>query len=84
MYGVVAKLTGEQRQAVIITAGLRVARDANLWAVTHSSVARRCVVPTSAATVKHHYATKGDLWRAVIAADDTARLKSQADDLGFK
>ena len=77
------KLTNEQRRAVIITAGLRIALDTGLWAVAHSTVAKRCVVPTSTATVKHYFGTKTDLWRAIIDADASGLASAQAVELGW-
>lgn len=78
-----AKLTNEQRRAVIVAAALRVARDAGIWAVTHGTVAKRCVVPTSAATVRYYFATKDDLWRITIAADTTGAARKQAEEMGW-
>jgi Uncharacterized protein conserved in bacteria len=77
------KLTHDQRRAVIITAALRIAADTGIWAVAHSTVAKRCVVPTSAATVKHYFPTKSDLWRATVAADATGKAGRQAEELGW-
>lgn len=79
----VTKLTNEQRRAVIITAGLRIVKDTGLWAVAHSTVAKRCVVPTSTATVKHYFGTKTDLWRAVIEADTSGKARAEAAELGW-
>jgi DNA-binding transcriptional regulator YbjK len=79
----VTKLTNEQRRAVIMTAGLRIALDTGLWAVAHSTVAKRCVVPTSTATVKHYFATKADLWRAVISLDTTGKVLAEAESMGW-
>jgi DNA-binding transcriptional regulator YbjK len=79
----VTKLTNEQRRAVIITAALRLAADTGLWAVAHSTVAKRCVVPTSTATVKHYFATKTDLWRVVIEADTTGKARTEAESMGW-
>lgn len=76
------KLTHEQRRAVIITAALRIATDTGIWAVSHSTVAKRCVVPTSASTVKHYFATKGDLWNAAIAADRSGAVRAAAQEMG--
>lgn len=75
------KLTNEQRRAVIITAGLRIVADTGLWAVAHSTVAKRCAVPTSAPTVKHYFPTKAELWKAVIAADKTGKAAREASEL---
>lgn len=75
------KLTNEQRRAVIITAGLRIVADTGLWAVAHSTVAKRCVVPTSAATAKHYFPTKAELWKAIIAADKTGKAAREASEL---
>jgi DNA-binding transcriptional regulator YbjK len=77
------KLTHDQRRAVIITATLRIVQDTGIWAVAHSTVAKRCVVPTSAATVKHYFPTKGDLWRAAVAADATGKAGREAEELGW-
>ena len=77
------KLTNEQRRAVIITAGLRIVKESGLWAVAHSTVAKRCVVPTSTATVKHYFPTKADLWRVVIAADQTGAARAEAEGMGW-
>lgn len=79
----VTKLTNEQRRAVIITAALRIAADTGIWAVTHSAVAKRCVVPTSAPTVKHYFPTKMDLWRVVVECDKTGAAKAQAEEVGW-
>jgi DNA-binding transcriptional regulator YbjK len=76
------KLTNEQRRAVIITAGLRIVADTGLWAIAHSTVAKRCVVPTSAATVKHYFPTKADLWAILIEADKTGKAATEAEELG--
>lgn len=78
-----AKLTNEQRRAVIIAAGVRIVHDTGLWAVAHGTVAKRCAVPTSLATVKHYFGTKDDLWRAVVAVDKTGKARIQADELGW-
>jgi len=78
-----AKLTSEQRRAVIVMAGLRVARDHGLWSVTHSSVAKRCTVPTSAPTVKMYFGTKAALWSALIDADDTGEIARVAQAQGI-
>jgi DNA-binding transcriptional regulator YbjK len=77
------KLTNEQRRAVIITAALRIAADTGLWGVAHSTVAKRCVVPTSQPTVKHYFPTKMDLWRVVVEHDKTGAARAQAEELGW-
>lgn len=77
------KLTHEQRRAVIITATLRLVQDTGLWSVAHSTVAKRCVVPTSAATVKHYFPTKGDLWNAAVTHDKTGKAAREAEELGW-
>jgi len=77
------KLTHDQRRSVIIVAAVRIAQDTGVWAIAHSTVAKRCVVPTSAATVKHYFPTKADLWRAAIAADVTGKAGRDAEELGW-
>jgi DNA-binding transcriptional regulator YbjK len=79
----VTKLTHDQRRAVIITAALRLTADTGIWAVSHSTVAKRCVVPTSTATVKHYFATKADLWRVVIESDKTGKARTEAESMGW-
>lgn len=62
------RLQPENRRAVIITAATSIARDGGLHKVTHGTVAKRCKIDTSKATVKHYFATQTDLWRGVISA----------------
>lgn len=75
------KLTEDGRREVILTAAYRLAMDTGLWAVTHGGVAQRCVVPTSASTVKHYFPTKDHIWRELMLRDDTGALQVQAGDL---
>ena len=75
------RLTPDQRRAVIITAALRIARDGHLSDVTHGTVAKRCTVHTSTATVKRYFGDRAALWRAVIDADE--RLALQGRELGL-
>ena len=62
------RLQPENRHAVIITAALSIAKDSGLHSVTHGAVAKRCILQTSKATVKHYFSTQADLWKAVIKA----------------
>lgn len=78
-----AKLTNEQRRAVIVAAALRIARDTGLWAVAHGTVAKRCVVPTSTATVRFYFPTKDDLWAVTVAVDETGAARKEAEELGW-
>lgn len=77
------KLTEEQRRAVIMTAAMRIVDDSGLWAVSHGTVAKRCTVPTSAATVRRLYPTKDDMWRACIEADEGGEVSRQAKEMGW-
>jgi DNA-binding transcriptional regulator YbjK len=74
-------MTPEQRQAVILTAALRLARDGGLVAVTHSAVAHRCVIETSEKTVRHYHKSRAALWAAVVAAD--ASFAPEGRELGL-
>jgi DNA-binding transcriptional regulator YbjK len=53
------RLDPEERRAVIVTAIRRIHAEGG--AITHGSVAKRCTVQTSPATVKHYFPTKADL-----------------------
>lgn len=75
------RLEPQQRRTVIITAAVRVARDGQLSDVTHGAVAKRCTVKTSAATVRHYFPDRSQLWRAVIDADE--RFALQGKELGL-
>jgi len=79
------RLSSEQRRAVIVTSACRIATSRGLWAVTHGSVAARCTVPTSLNTVRHYFATKDDLWRAVLVEEsEHEALHQQAREMGFE
>lgn len=75
------RLTPDQRQAVILTAALRIARDRGLASVTHGGVAKRCAIATSEKTVRHYFASRTVLWQAVVSADVT--FAEQARELGL-
>jgi DNA-binding transcriptional regulator YbjK len=77
----VVKLSNDGRKEVILTAAYRLAMDTGLWAVTHGGVAARCVVPTSASTVKHYFPTKDHIWRELMLRDVTGALQVQAGDM---
>ena len=63
------RLTPEQRQAVIIEAGVDLARKrGDLLALTMRDVAAACRVHTSPETVKYHFGTIDALRDAVGAA----------------
>jgi DNA-binding transcriptional regulator YbjK len=76
------RMTPEQRQTVIITAALRIARDGGLHAVTHGDVAKRCTIQTSEKTVRHYHKSRADLWAAVVAADPA--FAPEGRELGVK
>lgn len=62
------RLKPDQRESVILTAAIRVARDSGLMGVNHGSVAKRCSLPTSEKTVRHYFNDRDALWRAVVMA----------------
>jgi len=71
------KLAPEQRRNVIVQAAVRIGLAEGITAVTHSGVAKRCVVQTSKETVKYYFPVKADLWAAAVAADETGTLREQ-------
>lgn len=77
------KLTNEQRRSMILTAAVRIVRDNGLWAVSHGTVAKRCVAPTSERTVRRIMGDKDALWAAVIEADDSGKARMEAAGMGF-
>lgn len=62
------RMTPENRREVILSAAVKIAGERGLIHVTHSAVAKRCVIETSVKTVRHYFATQADLWRAIRAA----------------
>ena len=75
------RLEPEQRRAVIITAAVRIAREAGLCKVTHGDVAKRCTVQTSTALVRHYFPERAAMWTAVIVA--APELADQGRELGL-
>lgn len=75
------RLTPTARRSLIVTAAIRFARAHGLVKVTHSAVAGHCVTQTSVDTVRHYFATKTDLWRAVLA--DAPEFADQGRELGL-
>lgn len=61
------RLERNQREAVILTAAIRIARDHGLCAVNHGEVAKRCSIATSIKTVQHYFPKRASLWAAVVA-----------------
>lgn len=76
------RLTPDQRRSVIITAAVRIAREARLCRVTHGDVAKRCTVQTSTALVRHYFPERAAMWTAVIAA--APEMVDQGRELGLK
>lgn len=76
-----ARLSPENRRAVIVTAAVKIARERGLARVTHGDVATRCVLDTSKRLVRHYFPTQVDLWNAVVEAD--AGFAEQARGLGL-
>lgn len=77
-------MTTEQRQAMIIAAGVSHANTLGLEVITAQYVAQVCKFKTSVSTVKRYYPTKTDLWAAIVnhpEANET--LKGQAKIVGI-
>lgn len=62
------RLSAEQRRNMILTAAVSQAEAEGLISVTHETVAERCPIATSSATVRHYFAIDKDLLLAVVAA----------------
>lgn len=75
------RLTPDQRRSVIITAAVRIAREAGLCRVTHGDVAKRCTVATSTALVRHYFPERAGLWAAVV--EKAPELADQGRELGL-
>lgn len=78
------RLAPDNRRAVIVTAAIRIAETQGIWAVTHGSVAKRCVVPTAMRTVRHYFANRDELWRAVLEETKSEKVRQQAEEMGWK
>lgn len=63
------RLKPEERRSVIINAAVDVAKSSHLSKVTHATVAEKCVVSTSVATVKKYFPHRNMLWKAVCEAE---------------
>lgn len=75
------RMVSEERKRMIIRAAISVARDPKgLIDVNHTSVAKRCVIMTTARVVKHYF-TLSEL-RKVAINDDTI-LTAQAREMGL-
>lgn len=74
----------EERRNVIITAGVKIANRNGLVAASMAHVANECSVKTSVATVRDHFRTKTDLWRAIADHPDASKaVKASADSMGL-
>lgn len=75
------RMQPETRRAMIVTAGVKLAKDIGLANVTYTNLAAACPVTTSDATVRYHFKNYRALWVA-IAKKDREALWNQAVDLG--
>lgn len=74
----------EERRAVIVAAGVKIANRNGLVAASMTHVADECSVKTSVATVRDHFRTKSDLWRAIADHPDASKtVKASADSMGL-
>lgn len=74
------RLQPANRRAVIISAAVAIARDHGLRNVTHGAVAKRCVIDTSAKTVRHYFKTQVELWQAVLT--EVPEMLGEGRELG--
>ena len=82
-YGVMVKLTEDQRRTIILVAATRVAKQSGMAAVTHGTVAKRCYIQTSKSTVENYFKTKDDLWRATLVFANNAEINESAKECGW-
>lgn len=74
----------EERRAIIVTAGVRIANRNGLIAASMTHVADECDVKTSLASVRGYFRTKADLWRAIAEhSDATKDVKASAAAMGL-
>lgn len=78
-----ARLNPDHRKVVILNAAVEIAKRDGLHNVRNDTVASACAIETSSYTVKHHYPTRDDLWRAAIEHDKSGALASAAEQMGF-
>lgn len=78
-----ARLNPDNRKVVILNAAVQIAKRDGLHNVRIDTVANACAIETSPYTVKHHFPTRDDLWRAAITHDDSGTLALAAKDMGF-
>lgn len=78
------RMTHEERRSVIVNAGVKIANRNGLVAVSMNHVANECEIPTSFQTVRDHFRTKSDLWRAIADhADASKTVKRDAELIGL-
>ena len=78
------RLTEKQRKAVIVKAGVEVAKEYGLAMTTYESVSEKCSVTTSLGTVRSYFRTKTHLWRAIALHDDaTDDIRELARTMGI-
>lgn len=78
------KLPPDQRKAVIVTSGIKVANKDGLSQVCFATVAKFCTMPTTARTVAHYFKI-GELRKAIIADERTNQdVRDEAIAMGIK
>ena len=74
----IVRLGREGRRDMILRTAVTMAERECLEIVTHGTVARRCPVPTSAQTVRHYFATKIEIWQAVLTRTGSPKVHEEA------
>ena len=67
------RLDPDMRRKVIVDAATKLGKEGGFWAITLRDVAEACEVPTSMATVRHHFPLMDSLRIAVAEHDKGVR-----------
>lgn len=68
------KLSGEQRQSLIISTGVFIANRDGLTCTNANTIASECRIKTSVATVRFYFRRNADLWRAIATHSDASKV----------
>lgn len=76
------RMKPEMRKRMILNAGVSLASNIGLSAVTYENLAEACPIKTSPATVRKYFTTLPELWLS-LANGGSAGLKTEAKALGL-
>jgi len=77
------RLSAAKRCNIITKAAVRIAEKHGLESVNHQAVADACIIETSVATVRYHFATKDDLQRAAWSESTSPKVKAIGKEMGL-